>query len=298
MLNNMEKICKDYLNNDVDFVNKVARYLPETFYYTDIDSLDNCIRIELNINNQNYFFAFTQNRYNIILNGKKNIKAKGELPENLYNEIYNKIVSETSIIDNFINEDGDIFYSIIIKNLNDNKILFGNIKYLVVKNIDNIELYMMNILNKLIFGNNNKKEFKQELFETYQKREKANFSLELYSGNSGLSGGRSIEIFSYNMNSPFAFNINIDGKNYNEQTYLFENIKSLVDNYLDKFIIYSKSQNTEFLSKYAIDGGTIIHITYGNLNICLIPTAHEEMCNVIYEFENKLVSLFLNSNMN
>ena len=52
------------------------------------------------------------------------------------------------------------------KNFNNNKILFGNSKSLVVKNIDNIKLYMMNIMNKLIFGNDNKKEFNQELFET------------------------------------------------------------------------------------------------------------------------------------
>lgn len=297
ILNNMEKICKNYLNNNVDFVNKVARYLPETFYYTDIDSLNNCIRIELNINNQNYFFAFNQNLYNIILKGEKNIKAKGSLPESLYNEIYNKVVAETNNIDNFINEDGDIFYSIIIKNFNDNKILFGNSKSSVVKNINNIKLYMLNIMNKLISGNDNKKEFNQKLFDTYQRRKRVDFSLELYSGVSGLSDETSIEIFSYDMNAPQVFNINVNGKNYNEQTYLFENVKSLVSNHLDKFIIYSKNQNKEFLSEYASDEGTIIHITYGNLNIHLIPTAHEDMCNVIYEFENILKSLFFNNNI-
>jgi len=157
MLSNIGKICKKYLNNNIDFGNKLAKYLPETFYYTDIESLNDCIRVELNINNQNYFFAFNQSLYNIILNGKNNIKAKGSMPKNLYSEIYSKIMVEIENIDDFINENGGTFYSIIIKNSNCNKILFGNCGDIIAKNIDNIKLFMMNILNKLIFENDNKK---------------------------------------------------------------------------------------------------------------------------------------------
>lgn len=97
-----------------------------------------------------------------------------------------------------------------------------------------------------------------------------------------------------------SYNIQIAGKNYSIDNTVFNEIKKIVESNLDKLILYSKLETTNYLANNSFDGGcpTFITLKYGQLTININGQVRSEIGIFCNQFKDEIISLILNNKIN
>ena len=106
------------------------------------------------------------------------------------------------------------------------------------------------------------------------------------------NGRVNIEIYDENM-----YSIQIEGRTYSINNNIFNEIKKVVEQYIEKMIFYSKIETQQFLLENSLEGGSpgSIFVKYGQLMINLNGQVLGEVGNLCSEIIDKIISLIINN---
>ena len=154
-------------------------------------------------------------------------------------------------------------------------------------------------LNETINISKNEYASMKEVYDKYCKLYNNDFFLKIKKGlilpkeHPDYYNGR-IDIEIYNENT---YSIQIEGKTYSINNNIFNEVKKVVEQYIEKLIYYSKIETKQFLLENSLEGGSpgSIFVKYGQLMINLNGQVFGEVGNLCSEIIDKIISLIINN---
>ena len=159
----------------------------------------------------------------------------------------------------------------------------------------------LNIALEKVEVNKQEYDYLKSNFEYYRKFEHADFALVINRGavipkfNPNYYNNRiDIEIFCSDFANPYEFNVNINGKEFNDKKDLLPKIKDVINKNINALIILSMKQTNDFIFKHSYEGGIGggIAIKYGSLKINISAQINSEDIEIINSIINEITSLF------
>lgn len=155
-------------------------------------------------------------------------------------------------------------------------------------------------LNEAINISKNEYNNMKEVYDNYYKLYNSDFYIKIKKGrilpkdNPNYNNGRiDLEIYNEDM-----YSIEIEGKTYQINNNVFNEIKKVIEQYIEKMIYYAKVETKQYLLENALEGGSpgSIFVKYGQLMINLNGQVFGEIGNLCSEIIDKIISLIINNN--